>query len=106
MSDPLNQEMRKAIARYRQSIGPSELERARLLRSLKKEFDSAELTVRELAETFNQGVAAMEETTPPEQEAPTTPLSQEKVSTEVDEETTERPRRRRRGIGSELTLDD
>ncbi|MAP42119.1 MAG: hypothetical protein CL981_04225 [Euryarchaeota archaeon] len=77
-----------------------------LIESLKKEFDSAELTVRELAETFNQGVAAMEETTPPEQEAPTTPLSQEKVSTEVDEETTERPRRRRRGIGSELTLDD
>ena len=77
-----------------------------LIESLKKEFDSAELTVRELAETFNQGVAAMEETTPSEQEAPTTPLSQEKVSTEVDEETTERPRRRRRGIGSELTLDD
>ena len=77
-----------------------------LIESLKKEFDSAELTVRELAETFNQGVAAMEETTPSEQKAPTTPLSQEKVSTEVDEETTERPRRRRRGIGSELTLDD
>jgi prefoldin alpha subunit len=77
-----------------------------LIESLKKEFDSAELTVRELAETFNQGVAAMEEKTPPEQEAPTTPPSQEKVSTEVDEETTERPRRRRRGIGSELTLDD
>lgn len=77
-----------------------------LIESLKKEFDSAELTVRELAETFNQGVAAMEETTPPEQEAPTTPPSQQKVSTEVDEETTERPRRRRRGIGSELTLDD
>ena len=77
-----------------------------LIESLKKEFDSAELTVRELAETFNQGVAAMEEKTPPEQEAPTTPSSQEKVSTEVDEETTERPRRRRRGIGSELTLDD
>ena len=77
-----------------------------LIESLKKEFDSAELTVRELAETFNQGVAAMEEKTPSEQEAPTTPPSQEKVSTEVDEETTERPRRRRRGIGSELTLDD
>ena len=77
-----------------------------LIESLKKEFDSAELTVRELAETFNQGVAAMEEKTPPEQEAPTTPPAQEKVSTEVDEETTERSRRRRRGIGSELTLDD
>ena len=77
-----------------------------LIESLKKEFDSAELTVRELAETFNQGVAAMEEKTPSEQEAPTTPPSQEKVLTEVDEETTERPRRRRRGIGSELTLDD
>ena len=77
-----------------------------LIESLKKEFDSAELTVRELAETFNQGVAAMEETTPPRTRGPTTPPSQQKESTEVDEETTERPRRRRRGIGSELTLDD
>ena len=77
-----------------------------LIDSLKKEFDSAELTVRELAETFNQGVAAMEETPPSEPETPSTPPSQDETLTEADEENTARPRRRRRGIGSELTLDD
>ena len=77
-----------------------------LIESLKKEFDSAELTVRELAETFNLGVAAMEETTPSEPETPSTPPFQDETLTEADEENTARPRRRRRGIGSELTLDD
>ena len=77
-----------------------------LIDSLKKEFDSAELTVRELAETFNQGVAAMEENSPPQPDTTPIPSSQEEAPIESDEDNTERPRRRRRGIGSELTLDD
>ena len=77
-----------------------------LIDSLKKEFDSAELTVRELAETFNQGVAAMEENPPSQPDPPSIPSPQEEAPIESDQDNTERPRRRRRGIGSELTLDD
>ena len=77
-----------------------------LIDSLKKEFDSAELTVRELAETFNQGVAAMEENPPSQPDPPSIPSPQEEAPIESDQDNTERPRRGRRGIGSELTLDD
>ena len=88
-------------------IEERQMEISTLIDSLKKEFDSAEATVRELAETFNQGVAAMEESTPSEELEPTSsPNTQDEVLPESDPENTERPRRRRRGIGSELTLDD
>ena len=85
-------------------IEERQLEINTLIESLKKEFDSAEATVRELAETFNQGVAAMEEAPPSEPESPTPP-SKEEIPKETNQDI-ERPRRRRRGIGSELTLDD
>ncbi len=88
-------------------IEERQIEISTLIDSLKKEFDSAEATVRELAETFNQGVAAMDEATPTEEPEPTsTPTTQDEVLPESEQENTERPRRRRRGIGSELTLDD
>ena len=85
-------------------IEERQLEINTLIESLKKEFDSAETTVRELAETFNQGVAAMEEA-PPSEPEPSISSSQEETPKETDQDI-ERPRRRRRGIGSELTLDD
>ena len=88
-------------------IEERQIEISTLIDSLKKEFDSAEATVRELAETFNQGVAAMDEATPSDESEPTsTPTIQDEVLPESEQENTERPRRRRRGIGSELTLDD
>ncbi len=71
-----------------------------LIESLRKEFDSAEQTVRSLATSFNEGVATLEDATP----SPEEKSSEEEQSELIPEE---KPRgRRRRGIGGELTLDD
>jgi hypothetical protein len=68
----------------------------RLMDAIKTEFDETEKLVLELANQFNEGVAELQEETPPEEA--TTPVEQT--------ETPSSPKRRRRKRGTDLTLDD
>ena len=66
-----------------------------LVATLQAEFDETEGQVAELAQTFNQGVAQLQEV-----------AKQDESDEEVEEKSGPPKKKRRRSIGGELTLDD
>jgi len=66
-----------------------------LIATLQAEFDETEGQVAELAQTFNQGVAQLQEV-----------AKQDESDEEAEEKSGPPKKKRRRSIGGELTLDD